>query len=232
MTFLHDHQEERLDRAWHQLTFATRGHLEVITDTARLYVPADRAVWMPAGMRHTTVMRAPITMRSIFVAASYAPALTRPRTVAVEPLLRELILHVTRIGALDRTSPEQTRLAAVMVDLLANASDVASELPSPRDPRARRFAQLVIDNDRRSPKLLARAAGASLRTLERLFIAETGISLGAWRREVALFHAQRLLALGRTATEVALEIGYATPSAFTYAYRKKFGVTPKRSLRA
>ncbi|HEY0252806.1 MAG TPA: hypothetical protein VGC41_14825, partial [Kofleriaceae bacterium] len=82
VTFLHDHTEERFDRAWHQLTFATRGHLEVLTPTTRWYVPADRAVWMPAATRHTTVMRAPITMRSIFVAASYAPALTRARTIA------------------------------------------------------------------------------------------------------------------------------------------------------
>ncbi|MFT3693887.1 MAG: helix-turn-helix transcriptional regulator [Kofleriaceae bacterium] len=232
VTFLHDHTEQRFDRAWHQLTFATRGHLEVVTETARLFVPADRAVWIPAGMRHTTVMRAPITMRSIFVAASYAPALTKPRTIAVAPLLRELILHVTYIGALDRSVPAHVRLAAVMVDQLSTAKDVAAELPSPRDPRARRFAELVIAADRRSSTALARVAGASLRTLERLFVTETGMALGAWRREIELFRAQRLLALGQSATEVALEIGYATPSAFTHAYRTKFGVTPKRDSHA
>src|ERR1700761_8949288 len=66
VTFLHDVSEDRLDRRWHQLTFATRGHLEVRTDDARRFVPADRAVFVPAGVAHTTIMRAPISMRSIF----------------------------------------------------------------------------------------------------------------------------------------------------------------------
>ena len=227
VTFLHDVTEQRLDKKWHQLTFATRGHLEVITEIARSFVPADRAVWVPAGTRHTTVMRAPISMRSIFVAAPLVRA-PRVRTIEVGALLRELILHVTRIGALDRAVPVQARLAGVLLDLLATATDVASELASPRDPRARRLAELVIANpsDDRSLRQLARTAGASLRTLERCFLAETGLALGAWRREVRLFHAQRLLAIGTSVTEVALDAGYATPSAFGHAYKLRFGIAP------
>ncbi|HEX7702736.1 MAG TPA: helix-turn-helix transcriptional regulator [Kofleriaceae bacterium] len=227
VTFLHDFTEERHDRKWHQLTFATRGHLEVITEDARSFVPPDRAVWVPAGTRHTTVMRAPISIRSIFVAAPIVPA-TRVRTIEVAPLLREMILHVTRIGALDRAVPVQARLAGVLLDLLASASDVANELPSPRDPRARKLAELVIANpsDGRSLRQLARTAGASLRTLERCFLAETGLAIGAWRREVRLFHAQRLLAIGTSVTEVALDAGYANPSAFGHAFKLRFGIAP------
>jgi AraC-like DNA-binding protein len=233
VTFLHDVTEQRHDARWHQLTFATRGQLEVITEDARRFVPADRAVWVPAGVAHTTVMRAPISMRSIFVAAPLAPAAQRVRTIEVAPLLRELILHVTRIGALDRTIPAQARLAGVLLDLLAAAADVAHELPSPRDPRARRLAELVVANpgDERSLAQLARAAGGSLRTLERCFLAETGLALGTWRREVRLFHAQRLLAMGTPVTAVALEAGYANPSAFGHAFRQRFGIAPNAARR-
>jgi AraC-like DNA-binding protein len=216
VTFLHDVTEHRHDRKWHQLTFATRGHLEVLTDEARRFVPADRAVWVPAGIEHTTIMRAPISMRSIFVAAPLAPAASRVRTIEVLPLLREVILHVTRIGALDRSVPAQARLAGVLLDLLATAAEVATELPSPRDPRARKLAELIVQrpSDERSLAQLARRAGGSLRTLE------------TWRRHVRLFHAQRLLALGMPVTEVALDAGYANPSAFGHAFRQFFGVTP------
>src|SRR3569832_1396810 len=65
VTFLHDVTEHRHDKKWHQLTFATRGHLEVLTDEARRFVPAERAVWVPAGVAHTTIMRAPLSVRSI-----------------------------------------------------------------------------------------------------------------------------------------------------------------------
>jgi AraC-like DNA-binding protein len=228
VTFLHDVTEADHDHAWHQLTFATRGHLEVITAAARHLVPADRAVWVPAGTPHTEIMRAPISMRSIYVSTlAPHPAADRVRTIAVTPLLRELILHITRIGALDRRVPAQARLVGVLLDQLATAHDVSLALPSPRDPRARRFAELVtrVPGDDASIATLARAAGASLRTLERCFLTETGIAVGEWRRRVRLFHALRLLEDGRSVTEVALEVGYATTSAFSHAFVRQFGRT-------
>jgi AraC-like DNA-binding protein len=256
VTFLHDVTEAEHDHAWHQLTFATRGHLEVITDDARHIVPADRAVWVPAGTLHTEVMRAPISMRSIYISGYLsselarhvrppesgprrAPARTsapfdRVRTIAVTPLLRELILHISRIGALDRRRPEQARLVGVLLDQLAAAEDVRLALPSPRDPRARRFADLVTrePGDAASIATLARRVGASLRTIERCFLAETGVAVGAWRRRVRLFHAVRLLEAGGSVTEVALEVGYASTSAFSHAFARQFGHSPAGRSRA
>ena len=229
VTFLHDVREDRLQSAWHKLTYAVRGHLEVITDDARRIVPADRAVWVPAGTVHTLVMRAPISMRSIFLAPG-ATTLAPPscRTIAVTPLLRELILHISRIGALDRRRPEQARLVGVLFDLLAAADDIALELRSPRDPRARRFAELVAAKPGADLPIakLARKAGASLRTLERCFLAETGVAVGEWRRRVRLFHAMRLLEGGASVSDAALEVGYASTSAFSAAYAREFGRSP------
>jgi len=241
VTFLHDVVQKQHSHEWHQLTFAVRGHLELITDDARRIVPADRAVWVPAGVEHTEVMRAPISMRSIYVARAAmraagarraaprsggAPATVR--TIIVTPLLRELLLHISRIGALDRRHAEQARLVGVLFDLLASAEDVGLELRSPRDARARRFAELVTDEpgDDASIAQLARKAGASVRTLERCFLAETGVAVGEWRRRMRLFHALRLLEAGRSVTDVALDVGYATTSAFSAAFTREFGRSP------
>ncbi len=229
VTFLHDHVERDRSHDWHQLTYAVRGQLEVITQDARRIVPADRAVWVPAGTQHTEVMRAPCSVRSIYVApGATAIAADRCRTIAVTPLLRELILHVSRIGALDRRQAHQARLVDVVLDLLAAAEDVPLELRSPRDPRARRFAELVTDDPGADATIaqLARKAGASVRTLERCFLAETGLPVGEWRRRVRLFHALRLLEAGTSVTEVALDVGYASTSAFTAAFTRQFGRPP------
>lgn len=233
VTFLHDHTEHRRDRAWHHLIFATRGHLEVVTaaDDTRHVVPTNRALWVPSGHAYTAVMRAPISMRSLFVARGVAPALdrgARVRTLAVAPLLRELVLQATRLGALDARRPDQRRLALVIFDQLLAADDVGLELASPRDPRARAFAELIAraPGDPRSTAQLARAAGTSARTLERLYVAETGLGVGAWRRRVRLFHALRLLDGGAPVTAVALDVGYASLSAFTAAFARQFGYTP------
>lgn len=267
MTFLHDVTQDRHQHEWHQLTFAVRGHLEVITDDARRIVPADRAVWVPAGTEHIEVMRAPVSMRSIYIAhaaterasaaterATSAAAATAAtarataataaiarvgapaacRTIEVSPLLRELLLHISRIGALDRDKPEQARLVGVLFDLLAAAPDIGLELRSPRDPRARRFAELVTEQpgDEASIAELARRSGASLRTLERCFLAETGVAVGEWRRRMRLFHALRLLEAGSSVTEVALDVGYATTSAFSAAFTREFGRSPTGRRRA
>jgi AraC-like DNA-binding protein len=242
VTFLHDVTEPPHDHAWHQLTFAARGHLEVITDRARHIVPADRAVWVPAGTEHAEVMRAPISMRSIYISRLAAPpagrgagaAPDRVRTIAVTPLLRELILHISRIGALDRRRPAQARLVGVLLDQLAAARDVSLALPSPRDPRARRFAELVTRDpgDAASIAALARRAGASLRTIERCFLREAGIAVGDWRRRVRLFHALRLLEDGASVTEVGLAVGYGSTSAFSQAFARQFGRSPTGRRRA
>jgi AraC-like DNA-binding protein len=245
VTFLHDVTEPAHDHAWHQLTFAARGHLEVITDRARHIVPADRAVWVPAGIVHSEVMRAPISMRSIYISRHASqrsptgerragPVPDRVRTIAVTPLLRELILHVSRLGALDRRKLEQARLVGVLLDQLAAARDVSLALPSPRDPRARRFAELVTrqPGDAASIAVLARKAGASLRTIERCFLRETGVAVGDWRRRVRLFHALQRLDDGASVTEVALDVGYASTSAFSQAFARQFGRSPSGRGRA
>jgi AraC-like DNA-binding protein len=73
---------------------------------------------------------------------------------------------------------------------------------------------------------LARVAGASKRTLERLFLVDTNMSFGRWRQQLSLLHAIRLLAGGDKVTTVALDAGYATASAFISMFRRALGTTP------
>jgi AraC-like DNA-binding protein len=74
----------------------------------------------------------------------------------------------------------------------------------------------------------ARSAGASGRTLARLFRRETGMSFGAWRQQARLIEALTRLGAGEPVTHVALDLGYDSPSAFTAMFRRSLGVTPSR----
>jgi AraC-like DNA-binding protein len=75
---------------------------------------------------------------------------------------------------------------------------------------------------------LARAAGASPRTIQRLFLAETGLPFAQWRQRLRLLHGATALGAGKSVTEAALEAGYAGTSAFIAAFRRHFGVTPSK----
>jgi AraC-like DNA-binding protein len=48
---------------------------------------------------------------------------------------------------------------------------------------------------------------------------------------VRLFHALRLLEGGAQVTAVALDVGYASTSAFSQAFRRMFGRSPRSYLR-
>ena len=70
--------------------------------------------------------------------------------------------------------------------------------------------------------------GASKRTIERHIRTETGLTLGHRRSRQRLRHALPLLAAGRSVTEVAFDVGFDSPTAFTAMFRKMLGETPKR----
>jgi AraC-like DNA-binding protein len=214
---------------WDQLTYAARGFMSVRTEAMQWLVPPHRAIWVPAGVEHQEAMYGPVSVRSLFL----APAITRhlprePRTFEISPLLRELILHTCRLGSLDQRVRAQGHLIAVLIDQLNTVSDVPLQLPWPRDARARRAADLLHQQPStvRSTATLARRSGASVRTLERLFTRDTAMSLGEWRRRCRLLHAMRLLTRGSSVTEVALESGYNSTSAFVSAFKSLFRVTP------
>ena len=75
---------------------------------------------------------------------------------------------------------------------------------------------------------LARAAGASSRTLQRLFASETGLRFAEWRRRLRLLHAAALLSTGASVTDAGLDAGYQSTSAFIAAFQRQLGATPLR----
>lgn len=102
------------------------------------------------------------------------------------------------------------------------------QLPKPQDPRALCLARHFQDypDDPRSLALLAPQTGASQRTLERLFLKETGMTCGRWRQQCRLLNAITKLASGTSVTEVGLAMGYQSTSAFIAMFRAALGVTP------
>jgi len=231
LTMLHDHISAAHAHVWDQLTYAASGVMRVHTESATWLVPPHRAVWLPAGVRHTEEMHAPVSVRTLYLAPKLAKGLPREVCmVNIPALMRELILHISRIGVLDRKKPADAHLISVLLDELVGAPDVPLQLPMPRDDRAKRVAAFLQESpdDDASVAELSRRAGASRRTIERLFLAEAKMTVGEWRRRLRLLHGVRLLAGGESVTNAAIDAGYASTSAFIAAFKRTFGVTPSR----
>jgi len=212
---------------WHQLLYASHGVLSVHTRSGTWAVPRDRAAWIPADdvpdVVPEVVVHGRVGVRALYLPAEVFDVDLPCRVIAVPPLLRELVLHLARVCPLDLAMPAHRRLADVLVDHVVDLPDAPLRLPMPADPRARDVAHALV-GDPAGPGLPR--PGASRRTIERLFLAETGMTFGAWRRRLRIVEALRLLAEGQPVTSVALAVGYATPSAFTAMFRAEVGTTP------
>jgi AraC-like DNA-binding protein len=226
---------DRHSHDWMQLVYASEGVMSVQTDEGTWVVPPNRSVWIPASVGHSIAMSGRVSMRTIYFPPKLVKALPRRCCVVeVSALLRELILRAVAMGPLRRDVPEHRRLFDFMLDQLRVLPALPLELPMPLDPRALRLATRIRDNpgDRAPLTTLAKAAGASLRTLERLFQADTGMTLGRWRQQARLLTAVRLLATGESVTATALEVGYDSTSAFIEAFTSVLGTTPGRYYKA
>jgi len=209
--------------------------MSVCTTQGTWVIPPHRAVWVSAGIDHSIEMCGSVLMQTIYLATGLSPSLPCGCfAVNVSPLLRELIIHAVKLGMLDRTIPKEARLIGVLLDQIAALPVMALELPMPRDRRALRVAAW-LEEHQDAPGLLKqvrKTAGCSKRTVERLFLAETGLTFGRWRQQLRLLHALRMLASGKAVTAVALEVGYDSPSAFIAMFRRTLGTTPSRYFAA
>ena len=215
-----------------QLVYAQSGVLTVTADPGVWVIPPQRGVWMPGGMAHSIRASGPVAMRSLYVEA--APILPKDcRVVNISPLLRELIRQAFLVPPLyDQDGPDG-RLMSVLMDQLEQLPVARLHLPAPSDARLKRITAALAKDpaDRRGLAQWARTAGASSRTLSRLFVKETGMTFGAWRQQARLLKALEWLAQEMPVTAIALDLGYDSPSAFIAMFRRSLGVPPGRYFR-
>jgi AraC-like DNA-binding protein len=60
----------------------------------------------------------------------------------------------------------------------------------------------------------------------RLFTTEIGMTFSQWRTRLRLVQSIERLNNGASVTEVAADLGYSSPAAFTHMFRTNLGVLP------
>lgn len=213
-----------------EVIYAVEGVVSVATSEGTWVVPPDRAVWIPAGVEHTTRSHGPVRFRALFVSpqaeADFPP---RPCAVEVSALLREAIRRFTELPPNETASDFATCLTRLILAELRFTALPSLELPRPRDPRLVALCDAVFESPAEDIPLEAAATrcGVSRAGFMRLFRAETGTSWGRWCRHARLFTGLTLLAEGYSVLSAALDCGYQSPSAFAAAFRETLGRTPR-----
>jgi AraC-like DNA-binding protein/mannose-6-phosphate isomerase-like protein (cupin superfamily) len=214
-----------------QLIYATAGTMRISTRDGVWMVPPQRALWMPAGVSHSIVMLSDTTMRTLYVRDDAAGAMPAEcRVLSISPLLRELIVRATELPMQYDESGPAGHVVALILSELQGLQSLALQLPMPRDAKLRGLCQTLLDQpgDQRPLEAWARTINTSARTLARRFQSETGLSFGAWRQQARVLEAMGRLGSGEPVTQVALDLGYESVSAFSAMFHRATGASPSR----
>lgn len=189
-------------------------------------IPPGYGLWVPGGVEHSgAVLHAGDMVSISFAIGGFPLAWAEPTAFAVGPLLGEIITHLHHIGPDD---PTRTTAETLMFQLLAPLPANHIHITIPTDPRARQIAELLLahPDDQRDLTVWAGHVHSSVRTLSRLFLAETGLSFTAWRTQVRIRAAIGMLTRGRSVNATARAVGYRKPSAFIAMFQRVTGHTP------
>ncbi|RSF07791.1 AraC family transcriptional regulator [Achromobacter aegrifaciens] len=212
-----------------QLLYAISGVMVVDTDAGIWVVPPTRGVWVPAWVSHGLRMSGEPRMRTVFVEPGAAAHLPSSCCVlSISPLLRELMVAAAEVPLDWAPDTRDGRLMMLLLDELRQEPVLPLHLPQPSEPRLARICRAIVRHPERQDGAAdwGRALGVDPKTVHRLFLRHTGMTFGRWRQQARLLAAMERLARGERVLEVALDLGYESPSAFAAMFRKAVGEPP------
>jgi AraC-like DNA-binding protein len=218
--YVHDHPH-------HQVVLALEGQLEMEIGGQPGRVDGGRGALVPAGKLHafTGVGQNRFVTLDIGATSDAAPARllsTGKPYFSVPRAVAHLLAYVgSRTGPLgaeaDHLAP---LLAAALADTEAEARAPEAVLKAAEYMR-RAYPRPITCAD------TAKAAGISTAHLHGLFKQWLGVTPGRYLVEIRLDHARdRLTASAEPIVEIALGVGFSEQSAFTRAFRRRFGEAP------
>jgi AraC-like DNA-binding protein len=213
-----------------QLTWAEDGVMTVTAAEGTWVVPPNRALWIPAGTVHSIRMSRAVAMRALYVEPRLARSVAGTcKVVLMTGLLRELALDAVHAPLDDDRNGRMRHVEALILDEIRTLDAQPLHLPMPHDKRLRVVCEALAQQPGREETLeqWSQTAGASSRTLARLFASETGMRFVDWRQQARLAAALIQLAEGEQVASVAGALGYGSVSAFTAMFHRALGKTPR-----
>jgi AraC-like DNA-binding protein len=224
---------QRLCVEQHYLLVASRGALRLEVDGTSWSLPPARAALIRAGVPIDVGIPQPVTTASVLFSANFSPP--PPSRLAVfdlTPLAKALISECSQWG--DEEAPLDG-YAAAMFRALAATTWALAEHPSPahmptgRSDEVRRALAITAERLADDPRLvdIADAVGLASRSLARRFEQELGMTWRAALRRLRVLRAiEQLAGTDRSVTQISMDVGYSSMSAFQSAFRDLTGETP------
>lgn len=216
----------------HYLLYASVGSLRLITEDRVWTLPPSRAAWIAADVPISIEIPRAATCCSVLFAPEFVP-IPEPsgQVFDMTPLAREMVLECRNWG------PETEQLSDYAVQLFKTLGLTCQELS--RNPanswvplgksnalrRAITFTETKLADDLSFPDV-ATAAHMSERSLARRFADEISMTWRQCQRRMRMVRAIELLSSDQQITEISLDVGYNSLSAFNAAFKEFTGKNP------
>lgn len=228
----HDDYEHVHHRA--QLTYVEEGYQYFHIDQKIHIVPQHHVIWVPSEKGHKitseakTVNLMVFLFRSVFQEEFYQNV----HVFAVPPVLKEMLLYASKWNKSLTENEEQYIFFRAILKSLPNFCKESNrlEIPIPTDARLIPVCNEIDSNFRYHLDIdsLAEKAQMSVRSLQRLFKRETGITLQKYLQLTRILKSIELIDTKKyTLSEVAYKVGYQSLSAFTSSYFAVMKTKPK-----
>lgn len=219
----------------HYLMYCIKGAISLEIGGRRWLLPPSFAAWIPAHLPMTVTIDHPMTCCSVLFQPGFVDGLPRSSVVfTITTLARDMIHFSRRWGPETTAFDDHARhffqaLALTCAELARQPSDVWMPMgESDAVKRAIAFTEAHLDSEI-SARDVARAAHLSERTFVRRFGEEVGMTWRHALRRLRMIRAVELLSNDEEPiVQVALQVGYASLSAFNKAFRDFSGYTPSQ----
>lgn len=219
----HDDYEHSHHRS--QLTFVEEGYQYFHINQKIYLVPQNHVIWIPSGKLHritseaNTVNLMVFLFKSVFNEKFYQNV----QVFAVPPVLKEMLLYASKWNKSVMEDEEQDIFFKAILKSLPNFCKESNylEIPVLKDERLIPVCHYINANFKYNLDIdsLAEKAQMSVRSLQRIFKNETGITLQKYLQLTRILKSIELIDTQKyTLSEIAYWVGYQSLSAFTSSY--------------
>lgn len=216
-----------------QLVVTLQGGVMCRAQNGLWMVPTGSGVWIPGNILHSNHVTANGRISLLFVEPDVPGLPTQCCTLALTPMVVEMIKHMAERTERNLASDGQAeQIALVVLEELRRAEVAALHMPIPENPTLTKIANALIEfpGDRSTLSQWASRVAMSERTLSRLVVSKTAMSFGRWRQQLHIILALQQLSAGATVQGVSDVLGYESVSAFITMFKKALGKPPARYM--
>lgn len=216
-----------------QLVFVDSGYQYLHTTDNQFLLPQHHAAWIPSNVPHkTTAASESVSLRTLYFNTDGMPPFYDDLYLfSVPPVLREMIMYTEKWSLnMKYRQSEQTFLLAILEEL---PSFIQESIPliTPVPKSANLIAVTAFIHQAYGAPIsiddLATKGFVSVRTLERQFKKETGISLAKYIQMVRIIKSLELLSEGElNISEIAFRVGYSSAQSYSNVFMKLLGKRP------